>query len=66
MMATVVVEESLHQDYPLPPRYVIFARVVGGMENVDAIADARTRMGPDGNMSRPLTPQIIKKITIRP
>ena len=56
----------LHQDYPLPPSYVIFARVTNGMDTVDALAGTETTMGSDGGMSRPLTPPIIKKVTIRP
>ena len=56
----------LHQDYPLPPRYVIFARVTTGMEAVDALANTPTAMGADGAMSRPLTPPVIRKVTIRP
>jgi cyclophilin family peptidyl-prolyl cis-trans isomerase len=56
----------LHQDYPLPPRYVIFGRVSGSMDAVDAIANTPTTLGADGNLSRPLTPPIIKKVTIRP
>lgn len=56
----------MHQDYPLPPNYVIFARVVGSMAAVDALADVPTTMGGDGNMSAPVTPVKIKTITIRP
>ena len=56
----------LHQDYPLPPRYVIFGRVTTGLDVVDALANTPTTMGADGGMSRPLTPPIIKKVTIRP
>jgi cyclophilin family peptidyl-prolyl cis-trans isomerase len=56
----------LQADYPLPPRYVIFARVTAGMATVDALANTPTTMGADGGMSRPLTPPIIKKVTIRP
>jgi cyclophilin family peptidyl-prolyl cis-trans isomerase len=56
----------LHADYPLPPRYVIFARVTAGMDVVDALANTPTTMGADGGMSRPLTPPTIKKVTIRP
>ena len=56
----------LHQDYPLPPRYVIFAKVTAGMETVDALADTPTTHGPDGGMSQPLTPPRINKVTIRP
>jgi len=56
----------LQEDYPLQPNYVIFARVTSGMEVVDAIADAQTTLGGDGAMSRPVMPQIIKTVTIRP
>lgn len=56
----------LHEDYPLPPSYVIFARVTSGMEVVDALANTPTTMGADGGRSRPLTPPVIKKVTIRP
>ena len=56
----------VHQDAPLPPSYVIFGRVTGGMDVVDAIATTQTTMGADGAMSKPVTPQIMKKVTIRP
>ena len=56
----------LHQDYPLPPNYVIFAHVTRGMDVVDAIATTATTLGDDGNMSRPTTPQVIRTVTIRP
>jgi len=56
----------MHQDYPLDPDYVIFARVTAGMDVVDALANTPTTMGDDGDMSRPVTPQVLKKITIRP
>jgi cyclophilin family peptidyl-prolyl cis-trans isomerase len=56
----------LHHDYGLPPNFVIFARVTGGMDVVDALASVPTRPGGDGEMSRPVTPPVIKKVTIRP
>jgi cyclophilin family peptidyl-prolyl cis-trans isomerase len=56
----------LHDDYPLPPRYVIFAKVTAGLDVVDAIAVTPTTMGGDGEMSRPITPPVIRKITVRP
>jgi cyclophilin family peptidyl-prolyl cis-trans isomerase len=56
----------LHQDYPLPPSYVIFARVTAGLDTVDALANTPTTTGADGGMSRPLAPPKIKKVTIRP
>jgi cyclophilin family peptidyl-prolyl cis-trans isomerase len=56
----------MHQDYQLPPNYVIFAKVTGSMAAVDAIAETPTGPGADGAMSRPLTSQKITKVTIRP
>jgi cyclophilin family peptidyl-prolyl cis-trans isomerase len=56
----------MHSDYPLPPNYVIFARVTKGIEAVDAIADSPTRPGPGGEDSQPVTPPRITKVTIRP
>jgi cyclophilin family peptidyl-prolyl cis-trans isomerase len=56
----------LHADYALEPRYVIFGRVIRGMEIVDAIASTATTMGDDGAMSRPVKPQVMRKVTIRP
>jgi cyclophilin family peptidyl-prolyl cis-trans isomerase len=56
----------MHDTYPLPPNYVIFARVTNGMDAVDAIAETPTTRGPDGEMSQPATPPMIKKVTIRP
>lgn len=56
----------MHQDYPLTPNYVIFARVTGSMAAVDAIAETQTTLGADGGMSKPVAPQTMKKVTIRP
>jgi cyclophilin family peptidyl-prolyl cis-trans isomerase len=56
----------MHMDYELPPNYVIFARVTSGMTTVDAIAETQTSLGDDGAMSKPVTPQTIKTITVRP
>jgi cyclophilin family peptidyl-prolyl cis-trans isomerase len=56
----------MHQDYPLDPNYVIFARVTDGMAVVDAIANVQTTMGGDGNMSSPVTPVVMKTVTVRP
>lgn len=56
----------MHQDYPLPPKYVIFGSVTRGIEAVDALADTPTTRGPDGGMSQPVTPPVLKKVTIRP
>jgi cyclophilin family peptidyl-prolyl cis-trans isomerase len=56
----------MHMDFDLPPSYVIFARVTSGMSVVDAIADVQTTLGDDGAPSRPVMPQTIKSITVRP
>ena len=56
----------LHQDYRLPPSYVIFAWVTKGMEVVDALANTPTTRGEDGDMSQPITPPVIKTVTVRP
>jgi cyclophilin family peptidyl-prolyl cis-trans isomerase len=56
----------MHQDYRLPPAYVIFGRVVKGMEVVDALAETPTVPGMDGGMSQPTTPVVMKKVSIKP
>jgi cyclophilin family peptidyl-prolyl cis-trans isomerase len=56
----------MHQDYPLPPAYVIFAKVTRGFEVVDALAELPMTRGADGAMSQPVSPIIIRKVTIRP
>lgn len=56
----------MHQNYQLPPSYVVFAWVKSGMAAVDALANTPTTLGEDGGMSQPLSPPRIKKITIRP
>ena len=56
----------LHQDYPLQPNYVIFAWVRQGMDVVDAIASVPTRLGSGGEMSQPVTPPVIRTVTVKP
>lgn len=56
----------MHQDYPLPPYYVIFGKVIRGMDVVDALAETPTTLGSDGGMSKPVTPPVVRKITIQP
>jgi cyclophilin family peptidyl-prolyl cis-trans isomerase len=56
----------LHKDYPLAPNYTIFGRVVKGIEVVDALAELPTMRGPTGESSRPVTPPVIRKVTIHP
>jgi cyclophilin family peptidyl-prolyl cis-trans isomerase len=54
------------KDYPRPPNYVIFGNVTRGMEVVDALAETPLVMGADGEMSRPVTPPVMRKVTILP
>jgi cyclophilin family peptidyl-prolyl cis-trans isomerase len=54
------------ENYPLPPNYVIFARVTDGMAAVDAIAKLPTMSNGKGESSKPITAPIMKKITIQP
>jgi cyclophilin family peptidyl-prolyl cis-trans isomerase len=56
----------MHEDYALPPNYVIFARVTSGMDAVDALANTPVTMGPSGERSQPTTRLTIKKVTVRP
>jgi cyclophilin family peptidyl-prolyl cis-trans isomerase len=56
----------MHQDYELAPNYVIFARVTSGMSVVDALAETPTTLGGDGGQSKPPSPPVIKKVSIRP
>jgi cyclophilin family peptidyl-prolyl cis-trans isomerase len=56
----------MQQDYPLPPSYVIFGKVIRGMDVVDALADTPTTEGADGMESKPVTPPILRKVTILP
>lgn len=53
----------MHKDNPLPKAYVIFGKVVKGMETVDAIADAP--MQPGGEGSSPVNPTKILSVTIQ-
>ena len=54
----------MHQDYPLPPNYVIFGEVIEGMEVVDKIAQAPVKPGPGGEPSQPLNPVTITAVSI--
>jgi cyclophilin family peptidyl-prolyl cis-trans isomerase len=54
----------MHQDYALPPKYVIIGQVIRGIEVVDAIANVPTVMGDDGHRSKPVSPVIMRKVSI--
>ncbi|MFZ2299647.1 MAG: peptidylprolyl isomerase [Candidatus Moraniibacteriota bacterium] len=52
----------MHGDNALPPNYVIFGKVISGMEAVDKIATAPTK--PGGEESSPVTPVRVQTIGI--
>lgn len=54
----------MHQDNALPQNYVIFGKVIEGMDVVDAIATSPVESNPSGENSSPTEPTFIKKITI--
>jgi cyclophilin family peptidyl-prolyl cis-trans isomerase len=54
------------RDYPLPPSYVIFAKVTSGMDAVDAIGETPVTAGSDGEVSKPVQPPVIRRVTIFP
>lgn len=54
----------MHNDYPLPPNYVIFGYVTKGMETVDKIATAAVTMSSSGEPSSPVTPVHIKSVAV--
>jgi cyclophilin family peptidyl-prolyl cis-trans isomerase len=49
----------MHVDYPLPPKYTIFGRVIEGQEVVDAIASTSTDA-----QDRPRAPVTMEQVTI--
>ena len=53
----------MHRDYTLPKNYVIFGKVISGMNVVDKIAEAPIIEDGREN-SKPVTPTIIKNIDI--
>ncbi|MBL7159019.1 peptidylprolyl isomerase [Candidatus Microgenomates bacterium] len=54
----------MHQDYALPPNYVIFGEVAEGLEVVDKIAEAPTASGAMGENSKPVNPVTIDSVKI--
>lgn len=54
----------MHQDYPLPKNYVIFGKVVEGMDVVDAIATSEVKTSPTGEMSSPVEAVVVKNVVI--
>ncbi len=54
----------MHQDYDLPPNYVIFGKVISGMEVVDKIAASQVKPGPGGENSTPVSPVKVNLVKI--
>lgn len=54
----------MHKDYPLPPNYVIFGKVIKGLEVVDKIATAPVTTSLSGEKSKPVNPVTVNSITI--
>jgi len=54
----------MHADYPLPPNYVIFGKVVKGMEAVDKIAAAPVTYNSSGELSKPIKPVVVNSVSI--
>lgn len=52
----------MHKDYPLPKNYVIFGKVIRGIEAVDVIATAPTKPGGEG--STPVDPVKVESVEI--
>jgi cyclophilin family peptidyl-prolyl cis-trans isomerase len=54
----------MHKDTPLPPNYVIFGKVIEGMDTVDAIATAPAVNDGRGEISKPVNPVTIVLVTV--
>ncbi|MEK7680710.1 MAG: peptidylprolyl isomerase [Patescibacteria group bacterium] len=56
----------MHQDYSLPKNYVIFGKVVSGMDTIDAIAEGDVIQNEDENIenSKPENPIVVESVEI--
>jgi cyclophilin family peptidyl-prolyl cis-trans isomerase len=55
----------VHEDQPdLPKSYVIFGKVVEGLDVLDTIAESEVTQSPNGEMSSPVEPVVINSIEI--
>ena len=54
----------MHKDYPLPKNYVIFGKVVKGLEVLDKIAEAPVTMSSSGELSKPVKPVAVTSVDI--
>lgn len=54
----------MNQDYQLPQNYVIFGKVISGIEVVDKIAQSEVKLSASGEMSTPVKPVMINSVEI--
>jgi peptidylprolyl isomerase len=54
----------MHADVPLPKNYVIFGKVIKGMDVVDKIASAPVKPSFSGEPSQPINPVTVKSVEI--
>lgn len=54
----------MHQDYDLPKNYVIFGKVVKGIEAVDKIAESEVSTNAFGEASTPINPVKVESVEI--
>jgi len=54
----------MHADYPLPKNYIIFGKVVKGLEVVDVIAEADVIQSESGEDSKPVEPVVVEMVEI--
>ena len=54
----------MHQDYPLPPNYVIFGKVVEGLEVLDQIASTPVVPSLTGELSKPVEEILVESVAI--
>ncbi|MBI4600285.1 peptidylprolyl isomerase [Candidatus Uhrbacteria bacterium] len=54
----------MHADYALPKNYVIFGKVIKGMDVVDQIATAPVAASPSGEPSSPVNPAAVISVSI--
>jgi len=55
----------MHQDNPLPKNYVIFGKILNGLEVIDKIATAPVEQSASGEMSKPINPIIVNSVEIK-
>jgi cyclophilin family peptidyl-prolyl cis-trans isomerase len=54
----------MHADVGLQKNYVIFGKVLSGLDTVDAIATAPVMMSGSGEKSRPVSPVVVETVEI--